>query len=198
MNLEKLKDDWNSLNESSEGIFTNENISTILSSKFRIFAIKLFFSKLIVLVIFTYFIALFVFRFETLEVKYLKGLAIVSIAIMTLLSSIILLSLSRSIFSKKVNHTPSKFIRKLARRSIQLQKFYLVYIISGFLLLVSTLILCIKIYNEFDLIQSRTFWFLIIPSSLFFMILCNRWISNSYSSVIKESKELLNELDQLQ
>jgi len=196
MSLESLKNDWDSLKESStENKISNKQIETILRLKYRSFVARILIFEVVVLLTMFYFLALTIFRFDELEIFYLEVLGSISIAILALLIIIRFIKLYGAYRNRFLNQSHVVAVKKLAKRTIEIQKFYLLNIILGFLLVVILFVLNIKIYNEYDLIQSKSFWSIITPGSLIFIVLINRWIRKYYKKVVRETEDLLQELN---
>ncbi len=197
MSLEDLKKDWNSVGDSTNlSNISNDQINTILKSKYRSFINRFLIFEILILLVYLYFIVLTLYRFDELGINYLEVLAIVSIAILSLLLIMRSRRLINTYRHKFLNSSHTVVFKKLAELKIRSQRFYLINIISGFILIVILIILNIKIYNEYDLVQSNYFWLVITPGSLAFIVLVNNWIKNSYTKVVAEAEELIEELDE--
>lgn len=195
MSLEKLRKDWDAIGEVGlPNQLSNEEIRAILTSKYRVFATKSLILELFILLVYVYFIGLTIFRFDELKIPYLEILAITSTTM--LVSLFIMRSLKIiSIFRNRYLNKPHAVVlKKLALQKIRIQRFHLANIVMGFMLVVSLIILNIKIYNEYDLVQHRSFWLIIIPSSFIFIVFVNRWIKKHYLGAIREAEALLNDL----
>lgn len=196
MSLEELKNDWESLEKSTlQNEISNERINLMLKPKYRSFINRILIFETIILLTYLYFIALTIFRFDELKIFYLEILGIFSIGILAILFIIRLMKLITTFRNRFLNYSHLTVLKKLAKREIRIQRFYLTNIVLGFILIIILIILNIKIYNEFDLIQSNYFWLTIIPSSLIFIVFINKWIRKYYSRVIKEAEDLLQELE---
>jgi len=196
MSLEELRKNWEAIEDSTnQNVIPNEQIEAMLKSKYHSFIRKVLIFDLLLLFICLYFMGLIIFRFEALEIIYLEILAIISIAMLAGLFVIRVIKLINVYRNRFLNNAPSIALKKLSKQKIRLQKFYLLNIVLGFLLMIILTVLTIKIYNEYDLIQSRLFWLVSIPSSLLFMVLINQWIRKNYVSVLREAADLLQELE---
>ncbi len=195
MGIEDLKSDWNSLgNTTNQKKITNDQIRSILKSKYRVFLIKVFVFEILILFAYLYFTALIIFTFHQLKIHYLEVLSIMAIAIMLVLFITRLKNLIDSYRIRFSNHSYVTAVKKLAKQKIYAQKYYLFNVISSFLLLVILSILTVKIYNEYDLIQNRYFWVIITSCSLLLALFINKWIRNSYAKVVREAEDLLQEI----
>ena len=196
MGIEELKKDWDDLSESTEqNILSNKQIKSAFKSKYRSRIYKTFILELLVLMVYAYFIALTIFRFNTLEKNYLEILGIILILILVLLFIIRTIKLIKINKYGYLNYSHAEVLEKLALQKISLQKFYLFNIISGFFLIMALIILNVKIYNEYDIIQNQYFWFVTIPISFIFIVLINKWIKKYYKKAINEAEELIQELN---
>lgn len=195
MGIDELKKDWDSLSNAAEQkALSSERIETILKSKYRWRIYKTLTIELFILMVYVYFIVLTIFRFDVLEKNYLEFLAIISIVILVLLFIIRSAKIIHFYRNGYLNYSHSKILKKLALQKINIQKFYLSNIILGFFLVMTLIILNIKIYNEYDLIQNQYFWFVTIPISFIFIIAVNKWIRKYYKKAIGEAEELMQEL----
>lgn len=196
MSLDALQKDWNDIEESStSNKISNEQIRTILHSKYRSWMIKTFLFEAVILFLYLYFIALIIFQFNNLNESHLKALAVVSIISLLSLLSLKTLKLVGIYRDRHLNYSHTAVFQKLAQRKIREQQFQIIHILLGALLMVILLILSIKMYNEYDLVQDKNFWFIIIPGSIFCMTLMNRWIRKHHSKAIEAANDLLKELE---
>jgi len=196
MNLEKLKESWRSLDDSIvENKISSKEITRILKTRYHSFLLRIVILELLIFISCLYFVVLISFKFEMFSEIYLR-----------IIASVTLLSLCYVIYSRIIKvrkvYPRSKYdisyneaLKNFSKLKISIIKYYKVNIILGFFLIVMLCILCIKMYNEFDLILSRYFWFSIIPGSFFFMTLFNYWIRNYYLKTINEAKKILHELN---
>ncbi len=195
MGIEELKKDWEALDQDTkQHTLSGKQIKTVIKSRYRFWIYKTFMIESCFLLVYLYFIALTVFRFEVLEKSYLEVLAVISIVLLVLSFIGRIVRLGNILSYSYLNYSYSGLLEKLAHHSIRIQKFYLLNIILGFFLLIALIILNIKIYNEYDLIQSQSFWIILIPVSLFFTVVVNQWIRKYYKKAIDEAEELLSEL----
>lgn len=195
MSLEELRNDWDSIDKSIEdNKISNEQIKRILRVKYRSFIFRILIFETIILLGYVYFIAFITFMFDELEILYLEILGIISIVILMLLVVIRLGKLNRTYRNRFLSHSHITTLKKLAKQNIKNQKFFLLNIILGFLLVVILVVLNIKIYHEYDLIQSKYFWLIITPSSFIVILLVNFWNRKYYRKVIRKAENLLKEL----
>lgn len=197
MSLEELKNDWEAIGKSADqNKLSNEQIKAILKSKYRSFTARILIFEFLILLIYVYFIGLTIFKFNALGVVYLELIAIICIAMLAVLFIIRFVKLVNTFRNRFLTYSYASAIKNLARQKIRIQRFYLINIVLGFLLIVLLIILNIKFYNEYDLIQSSYFWITIIPCSLLFIVLVNKWMRKYYVKVIREAEDLLQELDE--
>ena len=195
MDLEELRNDWNALgNSTKDHNISAEQINAIIKSKHRSIINKILIFEILIPLVYLYFVTLTIFRFDALETLYLKTLGIVAIVLLGLLVSLRLIKINTTYHNRFLNYTQLHAIKKLVKQNIEDRRFYLINIVVGFFLTIVLIILNIKIYNEFDLIQSKYFWFIIIPGSLLFILLINNWIRKYYSKIISSTEALLQEI----
>lgn len=196
MDIEDLKKDWDTLSEyTGSDKLSSQKIKSALKYKYRLRIYRMSIIELLMLMVFTYYIVLIIFRFDVLEKNYLEVLGIVSIIILALLFIARVVQLVKMYRYGYLNYSYSEVLKKLTLQKIKIQKFYLFNIISGFFLIMALIILNVKIYNEYDIIQNQYFWFITIPVSFLFMVFVNKWIKQYYKKSISEAEELIQELN---
>ena len=196
MSLEELKKNWDALASTNNiNTISSEQVQAAFKSKYRSFSNRMLLFDAIILLIYLYFMAFTIAMFDRLEIGYLEVLGIVSIVLLFTLSVLRVLQLYRTFSNRSMDYSHSIVLEKLAKQSIKKQQYYLSNIVLGFVLVVILIVLNVKVYNEYDLIQSSYFWLSIIPGSLMFIVLLNTWMRNYYWKIIKESEELIQELD---
>jgi len=196
MSLDELKKVWDDLGEptiSSGSI--DDQIENSLRSSYRSFVKRFFILDLCMLLFYGYTIILTIFRFEELDMSYLRMLGVASITILVILMIVRIVKIARSLNSGYTNYSHVKAIQSLATQITFRQRFQLAHIVLGFLLSISLAIIYIKIYNEYDLVQMKSFWFILIPTSLSFILFLNHWIKKQYITARAKSERLLKELN---
>jgi len=195
MSLEELKQTWSSIEERDPSHFIfDEQIHQAIRSKYRSFIWKLLLFEFIMIAFYVNTIALTLFRFDHLDVTYLRLLGGLSICLLTLLLVVRGIKLYNSLKVGFYKYSHVKAIELLAKEKTARQKFYLAHIILGFILCIILPVIYIKIYNEYDTVQSPYFWWILIPVSLLFIFSVNHWIKENYSTALQESEGLMAEL----
>lgn len=197
MSLEKLKNEWSDLERFSEikRTLSKEEITASIQSKYHRLINRVLFLEFFVSLILSYFTFFLVVMFGRLEFTYLKVIAVLSIILMLFFITTSFLKFRSSYRQKAMNFSHVIALKNLAKQKIRINKFYIANIILGFLLIVLLAILNVNIYNEFEVVHTKAFWLILIPCSFTFALSSNRWIKNSYAKVIKDSRELIQELD---
>jgi len=196
MSLEELKDIWCDLEDPRRAdVQLDHQIDKALRSRYQKSIRKFFLFDLLLLGFYVYTIFLTVFRFDELDIHYLKIMGMASITILVILSCIRVLKIINSFKIGYSNYTHVKAIQSLANEMANRQRLYLVHIILGFLLAIALAVIYVKIYNEYDAVQTKLFWMLLIPISLLFIIFLNNWIRKHYTHALSQSEELLQELN---
>ena len=169
MSLEDLRNVWDTIDgaENRKELSVHQ-INDILKNKYRSFFRQLLIFETPLLLAQLYCIALVMVGYDQLQRAYLEGLAVVTVMVLLFLIFMRIKKVWNTYSSGFVNNSHSEAFKKLASQKIQSHRFYFLNIIFGFFLVLILIILAIKIYNEYDLIQSIYFWLIIIPSSLFF------------------------------
>ena len=193
MSLEELQQSWRTLEEQPSSI-SDKQIDQAIKSKYRSFIMKLFLFEIIMIVFYVNTILLTLFRFDNLDTSHLRFLGSMSIGLLAVLLLVRVIKLFKSVKVGYYKYSHVDAIKVLAEEKTVRQKFYLAHIILGFILCIILPIIYLKIYNEYDSLESPYFWWILIPISLLFLVGINHWIKKNFSKALQESQELLTEL----
>lgn len=196
MELENLKNSWESLElEAMESNYLQSDaILNSIAKKYRQGLNGVIVFEVILMLGSFYFAVLLLFAFDKLDTIYLAVLGMVTIVLLIGLPVLRFLLLKSLYRLRHPDQAITQVIRKFTQQKIRFQKLKQVQAIFGFLLIIALSILCIKIYNEYDVMQSNSFWLIVGLLSIGFSWAFNKWVLQGYNQSIKQAEALLSEL----
>ena len=199
MDLEDLKTIWNSKEEfnNNETLLDAERVNKAISSKYHSKLKKILLPEIIITGVYFYFAALIKFKFSELETTTLEIWGKLAIVLLILLPVLRLSKLWNLYQLTNPNISYSNAIKKFAIEKIKFQKLQRLNINLAFFLILSVMVLSVKIYNEYDVTQSKYFWISFVFMTVLFVVIFNRLLTKKYNPSIEEAENLLQELENL-
>lgn len=197
MELEELQQEWRSIDRTEkQSVLSLNTIEEGINSKIKLFSYKLITLNILGILASAYFLLFCIAMFDLLEITYLKILAVICILF---LSIIILLRIRNILFHKKGLQLTSNYaetINQIAQKNLKSQRSSVITAISSFLVLIFLLIISVKAYNEYNVLESPIFWLTTLPLSFAFVYFIRRWKHNQYDKTLADSKALIHLLNQ--
>ncbi|MEO8795793.1 MAG: hypothetical protein ABI390_10020 [Daejeonella sp.] len=195
MDLENLKQDWNSMNTESAGSgkLTGEIINQMTQRKINSKINKIRTPEItggLVCILGLVFIG---YNFEKLDNTFLQSIALITILLLIVLPLFSFLSLKQFDTSEDAKDKPYvETIRQFAVQKLRFQKYQQVNIFLCYLLLVGVVILLPKFFSGKDLSQSKTFWMFAFSFGYILLMVVSKWVKKYYAKNLNRAEELLN------
>lgn len=134
-------------------------------------------------------------NFRKLDTAFLQGVGIVSTLILLTLPVISLISLRQFNIIGDVTKPYVEILKKFAVQKIRFHKLQRVNITLSYLLLVTIIILLSKFFGGKDITGSKFFWTFSFSFGYIFLLFYSKWVLKHYNNTLRQTEELLKELD---
>jgi hypothetical protein len=136
------------------------------------------------------------FDFSKLDTVFFQGIGITSILILLALSAISLISIRQLNMTKDVNKTYAETLKEFAVQKIRFNKFQRINFTLCYLLLVTTIVLTPKLFDDKNIIDSNYFWVFLFSISFgyIFLLFFSKWVFKKYNNTLRQAEDLLREL----
>jgi len=195
MELDDLKNTWNDANKLAEQQnLTSKSINQMTQKKYYSKIKKISYPEIIGIII-CLFGAFFIgANFYKLDTEFLQGVGIMSILLLLTLSIISLLSLRQFKIKRTVNKPYTDTLKAFATQKLQFYKLQKINVTLSYLLLVTIIVLFSKFFNGNDITESKYFWVFSFSFGYIFLLFYSRWVSKFYKKTIRQTEDLLQEL----
>ena len=198
MSLDSLKTVWDDLeNTPLSDQLEDQKINHLLQKNHYTFMKRNSIIDIVLIGFYTYTIILIFLLFNSLELPSLKFLGGITLGILVILLLIRIKRVAKSIRIGFFEFSYMDSIRFIAYEKKVRQKFYLIHITLGFVLSIALPILYVKIYNEYDIISTPYFWWVIIPVCIVYTLSLNLWIKRNYTKALDEAQQLLKSIESI-
>ena len=196
MELDDFKKTWNNANNHREAQqnVTLKIIDQMIQKKYSSKIKKIAYPEIIgvsICLISALYIGV---NFYKLDTAFLQGVGIVSILLLLTLSVISLLSLRQLHITGDVNKPYAETLKIFATQKLQFYKLQKLNITLSYLLLITIIILLSKLFNGKDVTDSKYFWTFSFSFGYIFLLFYSKWVSKFYKKTIRQTEELLAEL----
>ncbi len=197
MELEDLKQNWNSMNTESavSDKLTGEIIDQMTQRKINSKINKIRTPEItggLVCILGLVFIG---YNFDKLDSTFLQSIALITILLLMALPLLSFLSLKQFDLNDDPKDKPYiETIKQFAVQKLRFQKYQQINIFLCYLLLVGVVILLPKFFSGKDLSQSKTFWMFAFSFGYILLMLFSRWVKKYYAKSLNQAEELLREV----
>jgi hypothetical protein len=195
MELDDLKSTWNSQGGNTENQdLTFKIIDQMTQKKYKSKIKKITYPEIIgslICLIAAVFIAINLYKLDTV---FLKGVGVLSIVLLLLLPILSFLSLRRLTMSENVNKPYAEALKAFAIQKLKFYKLQKINILLSYLLLVTTIILMSKFFSGKDLTNSKYFWIFSFTIGYIFLLFFSTTVLKVYKNTLRQAEELLQEL----
>jgi len=134
------------------------------------------------------------FNFYKLDTTFLQGVGVTSIFLLLALSAISYLSLKQLAIAEDLSKPYAETLKIFATQKLRFYKLQKLNITLSYLLLVMVIILLSKFFSGKDITDSKYFWTLSFTFGYIFLLFFSRFVSRFYKNTLRQSEELLQEL----
>ena len=196
MEMDDLKSEWKKLETSyhDQDIFESEQVRKTIRQKYRSKMRRVLFPEIVGMLIALYFAALFFFHFSMLDTQFLQVEGIITIVLLLIVPGSRIYLLSRLYQSSNMAVPFQEAYAHFLRYKIKFQKMQMVNSALMFLLIISVIVLCTRIYNEYDVTSNKYFWAVTFSLSMLFVLFFEYKIKKGYLRLIRQAEDLLREL----
>ena len=196
MELEDLKDYWNSVNKQSEKEqqITSNMINQATRKKYSSMVKRIAYPEITGISFCLFSILFLAINFRNLNTDFLNGVGGVSIILLISLCIISSISLRQFNTTEDMNKPYSETLRKFAVKIFRFHKLQKINFMLCYLLLLTTVILLPKFFSGKDITDNKYFLTFSIISGYIFLLFYSTFVLNYYKKTIRQTEELLKEL----
>ena len=198
MQLDDLKNTWDNPNNPAEQKqhLTTKMIEQMTQKKYNSKIKKIAYPEIIGVIICLISVLFIGINFYKLDTTFLQGAGIVSVLLLVTLSILSLLSLRQLTIPEDVNRPYAATLKIFATQKLQFFKLQKINAVLSYLLLVSILILMSKYFDDRDITGIKYFWIYSFSFGYLFLLFYSKWVAKYYKKTVKQSEELLQDLQQ--
>jgi hypothetical protein len=195
MELNDLKNTWDSQNNNTEQQnLTFKIIDEMTQEKYKSKIKKIAYPEMIGSLICLAAAVFIGISFHKLDTAFLQGVGILSIGLLLILSVISFLSLKQLTMAGDLNRPYAEALKAFAIKKLKFYKLQKVNITLSYLLLVTVIILLSKLVSGRDITDNKYFWIFSFTLGYIFLLFFSRFVSKFYKNTIRQTEELLKEL----
>ena len=195
MELDELKSTWNTGNGMvQEQHLTHKIIDQMTKRKYKSKINKIAFPEIIGMVICLTAAVYVVINFYKFDSPFMQGVGILSVLLLLALSAISFLSLKPLMVKENLNKPYAEALKIFSLKKIRFYKLQKVNVILSYLLLVTIIILLSKLFAGKDIADNKYFWTFSFTIGYVFLLLFSTFVSRYYKRTLKQTEELLHEL----
>jgi hypothetical protein len=196
MELDDLKNAWNNAHSQAEkqNTLTTKMIDQMTQKKYYSKIKEITYPEIVgiaICLMATIYIGLNFYKLDSIFLQCVGALAILLLLVLSVIS---LLSLRQLNITGDVNKSYAETLRLFATQKIRFYKLQKINITLSYLLLVMVIILLTKFFNGRDITSNKYFWTLSFTVGYLFLLFYSKWVSKLYRKTLKQSEELLKEL----
>lgn len=138
-----------------------------------------------------FFIGFNFYRLDTLTFKIIGVLSILLFVVLCVLS---IMSIQHLCKSADINKSYAETVKNFGIEKIKFCKLQKLNLTLSYLLLVTVMLLLTKLFGKHDITDSKYFWIFSISLGYIFLVFFAKFVTKSYNKTIRETEDLLNEL----
>ncbi len=193
MELDDLKNTWNSSNINTEQYCTSEIIDQMTQKKFKSKIKKITYPEIMGSAVCLATVVYIGINFYKLDTAFLQGTGVLSMAILVTLSILSSLSL-RQLNAGDLNRPYTEALKQFATRKLKFYKLQKINIALSYLLLVTVVILLAKFFTGNDITRSKYFWTFSFCIGYIFLLFFSKFVTRFYKNTLSKTEALLQEL----
>ena len=195
MELEQLKETWDNAPINNQP-FNNSEIEKMMHKKYNTGMKKIIYPEIIGTIICLLAIVYILLNFQKLDNNYFRATGIISILLLAGISLISLLSLKQLNINQIAGHSHLNVLKSFVRQKILFSKLQRINVLLCYALLLTSIILMAKIFNNYDIIKNYYFWSVSIGLGYIFLLSFSRYVNRTYNNTIQKNEDLLKEFTQ--
>ncbi len=194
MDLNDLKNAWDNQDHTAEQNVAPKIIDQIVQEKYHSKIKKIVFPEIIGSMICVAAAVFICISFAKLDTFFLKGVGILSVLLLLVVSIISFLSIKSLNIPQDISQPYAETLKIFATQKLKFYRLQKINITLGYLILVTVIILVFKFFGGKDLSGNKYFWTFSFTIGYIFLLFYSSHVSAFYKKSLKQAEELLKEL----